>query len=94
MGIRYNEDMSIITIPRILREKLGDEGADAFVKVINESETASRKDLAIKEDMLRLESKLTERMTKIEGELTLIKWMMGIMLAGVISLVIKAFFMH
>ncbi|WP_420266789.1 LA_3696 family protein [Candidatus Magnetominusculus dajiuhuensis] len=32
MGIRYNEDMSIITIPRILREKLGDEGADAFVK--------------------------------------------------------------
>lgn len=82
--------MSVITLPKVLREKLGDDGAEALVKVINESETASRKDLATKEDIF----KLNERMTKIEGELTLIKWMMGIMLAGVISLVMKAFFMH
>ncbi|MEO5358179.1 MAG: hypothetical protein H7844_12910 [Nitrospirae bacterium YQR-1] len=82
--------MSVITIPRALREKLGDEATDSLVKVINDAELNSRKDLATKEDIF----KLSERMTKIEGELTLIKWMMGIMLAGVISLVMKAFFMH
>ncbi|MBF0458746.1 MAG: hypothetical protein HQK99_12730 [Nitrospirae bacterium] len=104
--------MTVITVPKPLREKLGDEAADSLIKIINETELTSRKDLATREDIFKLSEctkedifklsertredifKLSERMTKMEGELILIKWMMGIMLAGVISLVMKAFFMH
>ncbi|MBV6343537.1 LA_3696 family protein [Candidatus Magnetobacterium casense] len=81
--------MSVITIPKALRDKLGDEGTDAFIKVINEAGLDTRRDLATKDDI----AKLSERIVKIEGELTLIKWMLGLILACVISLVMKSFFM-
>ncbi|MBF0554522.1 MAG: hypothetical protein HQK96_08220 [Nitrospirae bacterium] len=64
--------MSVIAIPKTLREKPGDDG--------------------VKADLLKVESKLSERMTKMEGELTLVKWMMGIMLAGVVSIVQQRIF--
>ncbi len=44
--------------------------------------------LATKTDISRLELKLIEH----EGEFKLIKWMLGIILGGVIALVLKAFF--
>lgn len=44
--------------------------------------------LATKADISRLELKLIEH----EGEFKLIKWMLGIILGGVIALVLKAFF--
>ena len=44
--------------------------------------------LATKADISRLELKLIEH----EGEFKLIKWMLGIVLGGVIALVLKAFF--
>ncbi|MES0335434.1 MAG: hypothetical protein SFH39_03600 [Candidatus Magnetobacterium sp. LHC-1] len=53
------------------------------LKIINESST---KDLLTKADLQLLEA-------RIDGELKLLKWMVGIMLAGVVSLVMKAFFM-
>ena len=51
------------------------------------SETTSNT-LATKQDLARLELKLTEH----DGEFKLIKWMMGLMLGGVMALVLKAFF--
>ncbi len=51
------------------------------------SETTSNT-LATKQDVARLELKLTEH----DGEFKLIKWMMGLMLGGVMALVLKAFF--
>ena len=44
--------------------------------------------LATKADISRLELKLIEH----EGEFKLIKWMLGIILGGVIALVVKGFF--
>ncbi|RIQ48476.1 DUF1640 domain-containing protein, partial [Bordetella avium] len=32
------------------------------------------------------------RFAKVEGELTLLKWMLGLVIAGIASLVLKAFF--
>lgn len=37
-------------------------------------------------------AQLDVRLTRIEGELNLLKWMSGIIIAGVASLVIKTFF--
>ncbi|MCI4624826.1 MAG: hypothetical protein L3V56_02590 [Candidatus Magnetoovum sp. WYHC-5] len=146
--------MALITIPPELDDKLGEKGADAFVKVINEAYADFKKDLATKEDLLRVEAKLdskidrveaklkeellkvehrlesridrleaklegkierldakidrldvkfgdrltaemgkaNDRMTIMEGEIKLQKWMLGILLAGVLSLIMKAFF--
>ncbi|MBF0555215.1 MAG: hypothetical protein HQK96_11780 [Nitrospirae bacterium] len=40
--------MSVIAIPKSLREKLGDEATGDLAKVINEADSSSRKDLATK----------------------------------------------
>jgi len=43
-------------------------------------------------DIHSLKHPLDSRFERIEGELKLNCWMMGVMLAGVLSLVLKAFF--
>lgn len=55
--------------------------------------------LATKSDLIKLDRRMDgldakiDRMdTRISGELTLLKWMMGILIAGVMSIVIKTFF--
>lgn len=37
--------MTIITIPKILREKLSEEGADALVEVLNKSDNKTKEDV-------------------------------------------------
>lgn len=64
--------MSVIAIPRVLREKLSDEGSDALVEIINKSEQK------LKEDVITLveekfEKRLAEEIGKVRAEL--IKWM-------------------
>ncbi|MBF0487647.1 MAG: DUF1640 domain-containing protein [Nitrospirae bacterium] len=49
--IRYNHYMSVITIPKVLRKKLGDDGAEALVRIINDADSNFRKDLATKADL-------------------------------------------
>ncbi|MBI5141125.1 MAG: hypothetical protein HZA20_02890 [Nitrospirae bacterium] len=64
--------MSVIAIPRHLREKLGDDATDAFVSVVREIDFEARKDtLAIAEE--RFERRLAEEIGKLRAEL--IKWM-------------------
>ncbi|MBF0318494.1 MAG: hypothetical protein HQL01_01640 [Nitrospirae bacterium] len=58
--------MSVITIPRPLREKLGDDGVDALVAVINEANLSSRDNLAAKSDIARLENKLDSTKADLE----------------------------
>ncbi len=112
--------MAVITIPRALSDKLGEEATDALVDVINKIEPDNGKIKAeltkelvtrdiFDERMKSLESKIesfvtkaefleesgktNERITRVEGELKLMRWMMGIIIAGVVSLIMKAFFM-
>ncbi|MBF0519322.1 MAG: DUF1640 domain-containing protein [Nitrospirae bacterium] len=67
--------MSVIAIPEVLRKKLGDDGAEALVKVINESETNARKDLSTKEDIAKLEVKIETSKSDI------IKWVAAMLVA-------------
>lgn len=55
--------------------------------------------LATKNDLIKLERRLDgidakiDRLdTRIAGELTLLKWMMGLVLGGILALVLRAFF--
>ncbi|MBF0486873.1 MAG: hypothetical protein HQK98_01805 [Nitrospirae bacterium] len=75
--IRYNEVVSVITIPRPLRERLGDDGVDALIAVINESSLRSRDDLAtkldLKTEMTRLELKIESVKADLELKIESVK---------------------
>lgn len=49
-------------------------------------------ELASKQDIRELEFKIESRFERVKGELSLVKWMLGIMLGGVMALVLKDFF--
>jgi hypothetical protein len=40
----------------------------------------------------RLEAKVDRVDTRLTGELTLVKWMLGLLLGGLLALILKAFF--
>lgn len=65
--------MSVITIPKPLRERLGDDAVDALVAVINDAKFGSHEDLATKDDiknlkmdMLNLERKMDSMKSDLE----------------------------
>ncbi len=60
--------------------------AEAFKDASGEAEIATKRDIE------RLEAKLDRLDTKLGGEMTLIKWMLGILLGGIIALIMKSFF--
>jgi hypothetical protein len=61
--------MALITIPKVLRDKLGDEASEAFVTLVKEINLNSRKDaLALAEE--RFEKRLSIESSKINERLT------------------------
>ncbi len=50
--------------------------------------------LATKTDIDRLEKGLKTDIARLDKQIVVLKWMMGVMLAGVVSLVMKAFFIQ
>ena len=60
--------------------------AEAFKDASGEAE------LATKRDIERLEDKIDRIDTRLGGELTLVKWMMGLILGGVVALIMRAYF--
>lgn len=97
--------MAVITIPRPLREKLGEDGADALVAVINEAAKGQREDIVsfVEE---RFERRLAEELAKVRediaalrveaanGKADLIRWMFVFWVGqiGVITGILFAFF--
>jgi len=70
---------------RLERAGISKAQAESQAEALAEVFDANLTELVTKKD-LQLELAL------IRGELTLVKWMLGILIAGVLSLVIKAFF--
>lgn len=60
--------------------------ADSFLQATGEAEVATKRDLE------RVEAKIERLETKMTGELTLVKWMLSIVLGGIVALLLKAFF--
>lgn len=90
--------MAGIAIPRPLREKLGDDGADALVAVINEATKNQREDIvAFVEE--KFERRLAEEVGKLRQEIAevkadIIRWMFLFWVGqiGVITGILFAFF--
>ena len=71
---------------------ISQEQAEAVVRVIAEAQNG----LVTKHDLIEakneIKADMNVRFERIDGELKLNRWMLGVLLAGVISLVLKAFF--
>ena len=79
--------MTVISIPRILRDKLTDEGADALVQILDKVEERSQKaTLEIAEE--RFERRIAQSETRI------IRWMFIFWVGqvGTITAILFAFF--
>lgn len=63
--------------------------AEALVAVFSE---AMDTQLATKSDINRLEHAVKSDINRLERELLVIKWMMGLVLGGIVALILKAFF--
>ena len=62
--------------------------AEAF----QEAQATQLEGLATKADIQEVKRDIQALDLKLEGQLTLVRWMLGILVAGVLSLVLKAFF--
>jgi hypothetical protein len=62
-----------------------EQQAEAQAEALKEIEASRIQELVTKQDLALLREEL-------KGEIKLIKWMLGVVLAGIISLVLKAFF--
>lgn len=65
--------------------------AEAEALVIAFSE-AMDSQLVTKADINRLERELKADINRVERELLVVKWMVGLVLGGIVALVLKAFF--
>ena len=71
-------------VKRLKTTGMSEEQAEAFSDAFAEAQKANLENLATKTDLKELE-------LKINSQLMLLKWMMGFILAGILSLVLKAF---
>jgi hypothetical protein len=69
-----------------------EEKAEALVAQFKKLQDSYVANLATKEDLKEVQQSIKEIDLKFSGELTLIKWMLGFVLAGILSLVLKTFF--
>lgn len=61
--------MKLISIPKVLREKLGEDGADALLELINQANEGIKGDV-IEISSERFEKKLVEEISKLRVEFT------------------------
>ena len=83
----YRAFVTVISIPCPLREKLGDDGADALVDLLSKVNDGTRQDI-----MTIVEEKFERRLAAVEA--TLVKWMFIFWVGqiGVITGILFAFF--
>ncbi|MBK6999857.1 MAG: DUF1640 domain-containing protein [Rhodoferax sp.] len=69
-----------------------DSFAEAFDTNVATKADIARLDANIKADMARLEATTKADIAKLDKELAVLKWMVGLVIAGVSAQILKAFF--
>ena len=68
------------------------EQAEAVVRVIADAQETLVSNITLDHRLKETELRSDARFERIDGELKLNRWMLGILIAGVMSLVLKTFF--
>lgn len=79
--------VSEITLFNTLKAKLGENEAQTVVEGIKH---AVKEEFDNKKDILATKTDIE----RLNAQLLVVKWMLGVVLAGIVSLILKAFFMH
>ena len=79
-------------VDRLKTAGIPQEQAEAVVRVIAEAQNGLVTKHDLTEAKNEVKADMNVRFERIDGELKLNRWMLGVLLAGVISLVLKAFF--
>ena len=72
-----------------VEKKLGDKINDVEKKLSREINNVEKR---LSREINDVEKRLTGRISRVEHDVAVLKWMTGVTLAGVISIVIKTFF--
>jgi hypothetical protein len=88
--LKFANKLKLAGVPDKQAEAEAEAEALSEVLEINLKELATKQDIRL--EVRDLEHRLDARFERIDGELKLTRWMLGVMLAGVMSLVLKAFF--
>ena len=84
------------TVKRLTASGFTTEQAEAQVAVLADALSTNLDDLATKRDLKELETRMEVRLEKelspLRTDMAIAKWMLGIIVGGVIVLVLKAFF--
>jgi hypothetical protein len=80
-------------VKKLKEAGVSEKQAEAEAEAISEVFEVTLSDIATKGDIKELKRDIKELELRLDGEIKLLKWMMGVILAGVVSLVLKAFFM-
>ena len=72
-------------VKRLKAAGFNEDQAEALSDAFKDSQETTLEDLATKKDLETLE-------IRINGELKLMKWMLGFVLAGIAALILKTFF--
>ena len=75
-----------------LKPKLGEKETRSLFNFIESKVEKQQNNLATKLDLEKVRTELKDEIGKVKAELLLVKWMLGAVLACLISLVLKAFF--
>lgn len=75
---------------RLTAAGIPEDQAKALSEAFREAQSDA--DLATKQDIELLKRDIKELETKFIGELTLVKWLLGLLLGGVLALILRAFF--
>lgn len=80
-------------VKRLRESGFEETQAEALADGLRKAQEVHLEELATKHDLKETELKIDNKLEAIRGEINLIKWMIGLLLAGVVSLVLKSFFM-
>ncbi len=68
-----------------------EEQAEAQTEALASAFETKLEEVATRADLRELDLKMETQLLKINAQLLVLKWMVGVMLAGVVSLIMKAF---
>ena len=80
-------------VKRLRESGFEENQAEALTEALRKAQEVHLEELATRHDLKETELKIDNKLETIKGELNLLKWMIGVLLAGVVSLILKSFFM-
>lgn len=87
--VKTNNMSSIeLELYELLKIKLGEKETKALFDLVENKIDSKKDELATKGDIYALKIDIE----KLRSELLVIKWMLGVVLAGIVSIIIKSFF--